>query len=292
MKIVSLLPSATEILKRLGLLSSVIGVTDKCYVKGKRVVLRARVGNGTGAEIDSEVREMMNDRQPLYDLDWNFLAKAKPEVIITQDLCHVCSLTTPELNRELHRLPVRPKILSLSPKSLADVLFDINLVGKVADRQLGAGRVVKSLRSRLNRIGHGVSGKPRPKVLFLEWLDPPFLPGHWVPEQIRKAGGNVVLGREGQSATEGSVDRLRDEKYDLVLLAPCGCDSATTVKEVGRLGRAGRLPYRLGKPVYVLDERYFACPGPGLVDGVEILARILHPELRHRVPPKSWRKLN
>ncbi|MBI2061332.1 MAG: hypothetical protein HYT87_16460 [Nitrospirae bacterium] len=140
MKIVSLLPSATEILRKLGLEKSLIGVTDKCYVKGKRVVLRARVGNGNGAQIDAEVREMMNNHQPLYDLDWEFLAKAGPDVIITQDLCHVCSLTTPELNRELHRLPVRPKVLSLSPKNLADVLFDINLVGKVTERKVVAGR--------------------------------------------------------------------------------------------------------------------------------------------------------
>lgn len=291
MKIVSLVPSATEILRGLGLTSSIVGVSDSCRLPGKPIVMRGRVGDGTGREIHDRVTGLMDHRDEMYDLDMDFLRREKPDLIFTQDLCHVCSMTSAGLARQLERLVSRPRVVSLSPTRLDHVFRDIVLVGRVTGKAAEARRLVRRLRQRLNRIEAKTKRLKKPRVLFLEWLDPPFVPGHWIPEQIRLAGGEPVVGEDGAKAGEMPAADLRASTHERVALACCGWDVRRTQGEVRRLAQEGRLPYDAARPVYALDDRYFASPGPGLVDGVAILARILHPALRVRTPLRSWARI-
>jgi iron complex transport system substrate-binding protein len=289
MRICSLLPAATEILYALGLGDDVLGVSHECNyppeAAAKPAVIRPRIAPGLSpGEIDREVSERVGRGESLYAVDGERLAQLAPELIVTQDLCHVCAASPDDLPAALARLERPPQILSLSPKRLADVWADIRRVGEATGRAREAQELAGGLERRVEEIRAMLAGAPRrPRSLCLEWLDPPYLGGHWVPEMVACAGGADPLGRAGEPSSRRSWDELLAAKPEFVLVMPCG----TSLDEAIHEYQSAKLPpgwqelpaVRAGR-VYAMDANsYYSRPGPRLVAGIEILARLFHPEL-------------
>jgi iron complex transport system substrate-binding protein len=289
MRICSFLPSATEILCALGLAEELVGVTYECdypaEVRSKAVVVHTRL-NQQGASprhVDAQVREFVARGESLYQVDDEALRRIQPDLIFTQDLCHVCAASTDDLPSVLAKLPRPPRVVTLAPRNLAGVWKDIQTVGGATGRERQAETLVAQLAARVERVRAAVASAKRPRVLALEWLDPPFLPGHWVPEMIAIAGGEPVGCRAGEPSRRVDWAELLHTRPEVILLMPCGCSLKDTVEQA----RSVRWPegwhrleaVRAGR-VWALDANsYFARPGPRLADGVEILAAILHPSL-------------
>ncbi len=284
MRVVSLLPSATEIVYALGLGDQLVGVTFECDEPAsartdKAVVVGGRDTSGmTPREIDDYVRAAMAAGQDLYTLRSQALAGLDPDLILTQDLCRVCAIPSGDVDEALGHLGCNADVVSLDPHSLDDVLATIEVVGAragVADR---AAEVVGTLRARLDAVRRAVHGRPRPRVAVVEWVDPPFAAGHWVPDLVAAAGGLPVGARPGERSAQTSWDDIRSAAPDLVLVAPCGfhldaaADQAATILE--------QVP---GVAVWAIDaDGLVVRPGPRLVDGVEAIAAVLYPDA---VPP-------
>ena len=279
MRLVSMLPSATEIVYALGLGDDLVGVTFECDEPAaaraeKTIVVGGRDTQGlTPGEIDAYVRQQLAAGEDLYTLHAGALAALDPELILTQDLCQVCALPSGRVEDALSYLGCRADVVSLDPHSLADVLDTITEVGgrtRTGDR---AARLVAGLRARLAAVAAAVAGRPRPRVAVVEWVDPPFSAGHWVPDLVVAAGGTPVSARPGQPSAPTSWTDIAAEKPDVVVVSPCGyhldgaAEQALTVAE--------GLP---GLPVWAIDgDGLIVRPGPRLVQGVEALAAILHP---------------
>ncbi|MET7425100.1 ABC transporter substrate-binding protein [Dactylosporangium sp. NPDC005555] len=276
----SLLPSATEIVYALGLGDDLVGVTFECDEPpsarvDKTVVVGGRDTRGMApGEIDAYVRERFAVGDDLYTLHAGALAGLDPELILTQDLCRVCALPSGHVSDALEHLGCRADVLSLDPHSLDEVLGTILEVGDragVADR---AARLVAGLRARLDAVAAAVAGRPRPRVLVVEWTDPPFTAGHWVPDLVTAAGGEPVAAHPGARSRATTWEALTAAAPDVVVVAPCGfhLDGAT---EQARLV-APRFP---DASVWAIDaDGIVVRPGPRLVDGVEALAALLHPD--------------
>ncbi|MEU6699773.1 cobalamin-binding protein [Pseudonocardia sp. NPDC046786] len=282
MRIASLLPAGTEIAGRLGLAGRLVGVTFECDdPAGIRdrvpvVVDTALSASGTPAEIDAVVRERAAAGLPLYDLDRATLAAADPDLILTQDLCAVCALPGSSVAQAQAAIGTRAQVLSLDPHRLPDVLDVITAVGTAAGVPEVAATLVGELTARLDAVAAAVHDRPAPRVLVLEWTDPPFLPGHWVPDLVTAAGGTAVGAIAGGRSVATGWDALPGP-VDVVLVAPCGFGLAG---ERGAQAQAravlDRLPARV--PVYALDSAsYVVRAGPRLVDGIEAIAAALHP---------------
>ncbi len=287
MRIVSLLPSATEIVYALGLEDDLVGVTFECDEPAraradKAVVVGGRDTSGLApAEIDRYVREQMAAGEDLYTLHAEALAGLDPELILTQDLCRVCALPTDHVEAALDYLGCRADVVSLDPHSLDDVLGTILEVGRRADRTAPAHRLVEDLRRRLaavaDAVAEGVALRGRPRVAVVEWVDPPFTAGHWVPDLVRAAGGEPVAARPGAKSVETTWADIAAAGPDLVVVSPCGfhLDGASeqAVLAADQLDRLG-----CGAAVWAIDaDGLVVRPGPRLVDGVEALASVLHP---------------
>jgi iron complex transport system substrate-binding protein len=302
MRIVSLLPSATEILYALGLGDSVVGVTHECDFPSaaatKPPLIRPRVDpHAAPAEIDRQVSELVQRGESIYAVDAELLASLAPDLIITQDLCHVCAASPDDLATALTRLPKQPRVLTLTPHSLDDVWQDIIRVGdatgtdrnaEVLARELKAK--VKSTESAVNAIAH------RPRALCLEWLDPFYVGGHWVPEMVSKAGGDDVLGRAGQPSFKVSAEEIAESNADLIVVMLCGYDAARNGAEFRRtqLPQSWRnLPALRNHLIFAVDANgYFSRPGPRLADGLQLLAHLIHPELcGFKLPQNVYEKL-
>lgn len=280
MRLVSLLPSATEIVYALGLGGDLVGVTFECDEPStvrseKEVVVGGRDTSGmTPAEIDAYVRDQLASGEDLYTLHTGALARLRPDLILTQDLCRVCALPSGHVSEALDYLGCRADVLSLDPYTLEEVLGTILAVGERTGAGDRAARVVAGLRGRLARVAALVEGRRRPRVAVVEWVDPPFAAGHWIPDLVTAAGGEPVAARPGHRSEQLSWQDITAAAPDLVIVAPCGYHLAGAAEQAGAVTAA--LP---GVPVWAVDaDSLVVRPGPRLVDGVEAIAAILHPD--------------
>jgi iron complex transport system substrate-binding protein len=294
MKICSFLPSATEILYALGLEDDLVGVTYACDNPSeppKPVVVRSRMPESSdSAEIDRYVREYLSRGESLYSVDDKLLEELAPDLIVTQDLCHVCAASPDDLPTALAHLPQEPKVLTLSPKTLQEVWVDILSVGE-ATRHLGpAADLVNDIRRRMQKVENTLQGTTeRPRVLCLEWLSPPFVGGHWMPDMVALAGGEDVLGKSGHPSFTVTWDQVLESRPDVVVICPCGFGLEEAVEEFRALGPPegwADLPAVQAGKVYAVDaDHYFSRPSQGLAGGVELLAHLLHPGRFDQEPP-------
>jgi iron complex transport system substrate-binding protein len=278
-RIVSLIPSATEILFAVGAGDDVVGVTFECdhppAARERRVVSTSAMPEGLAPQaIDDFVASAMAAGEDLYRLDAGALAELDADLVVTQDLCAVCAVDVDTVDEALGHLGCRAEVATLDPHSLDDVLDSITEVGRLTGNDERAAAVVAGLEKRLAAVADRVAGLERPRVLVLEWTDPPFAPGHWIPEMVTRAGGEPSLGVAGTRSGRITWEEAVTSRPDVVVCAPCGFDleGSTTLAE----GVRDRFP---GVPVWAVDaDGHFARPGPRLVDGVEVLAGILHPD--------------
>jgi iron complex transport system substrate-binding protein len=286
-RIASLVPSATEMLFALGLGEQVVAVTHECdyppEAASKRHLTRSLVAEGLSAgEIDSEVRRLRGEGRHLYELDESALTELDVDLIVTQAVCEVCAVSYDDVVAVAARLPSRPRVLSLDPSNLAEVIADVARLGQATS--VGPGGVVLcgSLEQRLAEVRRAVAGADRPRVLALEWLDPPFIGGHWIPEMIEIAGGRDVLGIAATKSRTAEWTELEASSPDVVVAMPCGWNAEQAVTEVE--SRAAQV-VRLGADrIWAVDAAAsFSRPGPRLVEGTELLAHLLHPD-RVRAP--------
>jgi iron complex transport system substrate-binding protein len=278
-RLVSLLPSATEIVYALGLGENLVGVTFECDEplaarSEKTIVVGGRDTRGmTPREIDSYVRAQLAAGADLYTLHARALADLRPDLILTQDLCRVCALPSGHVDEALGYLGCQADVLSLDPHSLDDVLGSILEVGRrtgVGDRAM---QLVDELRARLARVAAAVAGRPRPAVAVVEWVDPPFTAGHWIPDLVSAAGGRPVAAQPGVPSVATNWTAIAAAAPDLIVVSPCGYHLPGAVEQARSAAQA--LP---GLPVWAIDaDGIVVRPGPRLVDGVEAIASILHP---------------
>ncbi len=290
MRICSLLPAATEIAFALGLGDDVVGVTHECdypvEARRKPVVVRSLIDSNhmTSLEIDRWVSERVGNNQGIYRIDEERLLEAAPDVILTQGLCDVCAIDSKEVVSASRVLAHKPKIVSLTPNCLTDVLNDVTRVGEATGQQRRAEEFVQELKQRISAVRETVAkSSTRPRVACLEWFDPVYAAGHWVPEMVEIAGAEDVLGRSGEPSARVKWQTVLESAPNIIVLMPCGFDVARTLGEAPVLKRLAGwydLPAVKAGNVYAVNgHAYFSRPGPRLVDGVEILAHIIHPEI-------------
>jgi iron complex transport system substrate-binding protein len=282
MRIASLLPAATEIVTSLGVADRLVAVTFECAPEARDrapVVVDSAIPHGLGArEIDAWVRDRAARGLPMYELDTAALAALAPDLILTQDLCRVCALPSGTVEDACRLIGTDADVLSLDPHSLEEVLAAIEAVGRAAGVAATADSLIGELRARLAAVERAVTGRPQPRVLVLEWTDPPFLPGHWVPELVSRAGGIPVGGTVGGRSVAAEWADLPEA--DLVVVAPCGLGLDAALEQCATV--AARLP---GLPPLAIDSgRFVVQPGPALVDGIEALAWALHPDVVPQPP--------
>jgi iron complex transport system substrate-binding protein len=280
MRLVSLLPSATEIVYALGLGDDLVGVTFECDEPPaaraeKAVVVGGRDTRGmTPGEIDEYVKSELAAGGDLYTLHADALAGLNPELILTQDLCRVCALPSDHVTDALDYLGCRADVLSLDPYSLEEVLATILEVGDRAGVPGRAKDLVDGLRDRLDRVATAVAGRPRPRVAIVEWVDPPFTAGHWVPDLVRAAGGEPVAARPGARSVQTTWAELAAAEPEFVLVTPCGFHLDGAAAQA-----ASVVPHFPSAAVWAIDgDGLVVRPGPRLVDGIEAIAAILHPD--------------
>ena len=285
MRVASLLPSATEMVHFAGAGESLVGVTHECDfptgVERLPKLTSSKIGAGlTSAEIDAAVRTL-TDSGSIYALDASLLEELRPDLVITQGICDVCAVSANVVERAVAGLERRPEVISLNPASLDDVLRDAVRVGEALGRGDEARTKVAASRERLARVEEAVAGLPRPRVGCIEWLDPPFSAGHWVPEMVRIAGGEELFAGPGDPSARLAWDEVFEAAPEALVLMPCGFDARRTVEEAkllpGLPGWDGLPAVREGRVWAVDANSYFSRPAPRLVEGVEILARLLHP---------------
>ncbi|MDQ6832099.1 MAG: cobalamin-binding protein [Chloroflexota bacterium] len=297
-RIISLLPSATEIVCAIGLGDALVGISHECdwppCVRTLPVLTSAAIPAGLpSGETDRLVRERLARGEGLYALDDAVLRALQPTLIVTQALCEVCSIALPDVLRAARTLPMHPVVLSLEPGGIADIFSDIGRVAAAAEVSERATSVVSGLRTRLDVVRRAVAGRERPRVALLEWLDPPFVAGHWGPEMIASAGGADMLGSVGEKSAHIHWEQLREAAPEMIVVAPCGYDANRARADLAAAPLPswwGDLPAVRTGCVFVMDgNAYISRPGPRVVDGTEILARLLHPdafadgdEVRHR----------
>ncbi len=293
MRIVSLLPAATEIVCALGLQDHLVGVTHECdyplFVRDLPKVTRTLIpADASGGEIDRLVRDRLQDQRALYTLDLSVLQELQPDLIVTQALCDVCAVAEDEVKAAACALAGPPRVINLAPQSLSDLFYAVRQVAEAAGAEGRADAVVGAMSARINQVvARSAAIRERPRVALLEWLDPPFSCGHWSPELVRLAGGVEGLGREGEPSRTLRWDEVIAWQPEVVLIACCGLSVERTLGDLPLLqGVAGweDVPAVRGGRVYVTDgSQYFSRPGPRLVDSLEILAHTLHPEV-HPLP--------
>jgi iron complex transport system substrate-binding protein len=297
-RVVSLLPSATEIMHFVGAEDTLVGVTHECdYPPGVEKLPKLTSTSidhhvMTSAEIDAAIGERLSDAGSIYSLDANLLEELKPHLILTQGLCDVCAVSLNVVEQAVARLAEAPRVLSMNPTSLNEVLDTTIEVGETIGRGKEARQKVAAIYERLTRVERTVEGLPRPRVGCIEWLDPPFSAGHWIPEMVHFAGGEELFAEAGEPSVRLSWDEVFEAAPEVLVLMPCGFDAAQALREARILPDLpgwGELPAVKNGRVWVVDANsYFSRPAPRLVEGVEILARILHPETFPGVPePKD-----
>jgi len=282
MRIVSLLPSTTEILFDLGAGDDVVGVTFECdhpvEARSRTIVSTSAMPEGLPpAEIDAFVAAALRRGEDLYHLDEGALAGLDADLVVTQDLCAVCAVDVSVVDDALAHLGCTAEVLTIDPHTMEEVLASVGTLGRATGTADRADALVAALRARLDDVVRRVADRPRPRTLVLEWTDPAFAPGHWVPEMVELAGGVSVLGRAGEKSFRVGWDEVRAARPEVVVCAPCGYGLEQSRELAHEVVRAGVLP--ADAAVWAVDANAsFARPGPRLVDGVEALAGLLHPD--------------
>lgn len=288
-RIVSLLPSATEIICALGLADLLAAVTHECdypaVALGKPQITRSRLHSGmSSGEIDAAVRsQLASDAHSLYTIDRDLLASLKPDLVITQQLCTVCAVDMEDVLDAIRDLPHIPEVINLEPMSLNDVLGDIEMLGEATGHQLASHTLVTSLEARIEQVYTLAERAPEhPRVAFLEWIDPLFCGGHWNPELVRLAGGYDPLGREGQPSEQVEWEQVAAFEPEVMVISCCGFSAERARQDlpiIEAMPGYGDLPCVRNGRIHVVDgAAYFSRPSPRLVDSLELLAQFLHPE--------------
>ncbi|GAB6067451.1 cobalamin-binding protein [Methylothermus subterraneus] len=293
MRIVSLLPSATEIICALGLQDQLVGVTHECdyppFVRRLPKVTRTLIPtDASSGEIDRLVRRRLQTQHALYTLDLPVLKALRPDLIVTQALCDVCAVAAEEVQAAVCTLPGSPRVIHLEPQTLSDIFTSIRQVATAVGVERSAEEVITRLTARIEAVvARSATLHQRPRVALLEWLDPPFSCGHWNPELVRLAGGIEGLGKEGQPSRTLGWEEVRVWQPEVVFIACCGFSAERTLRDLALLRSVPAwqdLPAVRSGRVYVTDgSHYFSRPGPRLVDSLEILAHTLHPDV-HPLP--------
>jgi iron complex transport system substrate-binding protein len=288
MRIISLVPNGTEILFALGVGDSVVGVSHECdYPEAARtrpILTGSALTPGmSAAEVDAAVAAQVGSGLSLYTLDEARIAQLEPDVIVTQQLCPVCAVSTAQVDGAVRPLPRCPELVSLDPRTLGEVFADIRQVGAVTGRTAAAESLLADLDRRLDAVRARVADQAPPRVLALEWLDPPFAGGHWVPEMIALAGGVDVIAEPGGHSSRLTWEQVAAADPDVIVVMPCGFDEAGAGEQLASIAaRPEWLALRAvreGRVVPVDANGCFSRPGPRLVDGIERLAAILHPSV-------------
>ena len=274
MRVCSLVPSATEIIAQLGLIDSLVGVSAECRwppeVVGIPVVTAARIDSSalSSLEIDRAVRDSLSSGSSLYTVDADQIDALAPDLIVTQDLCAVCAVSSGELATACL---LGAEVLSLDPRTLADVAGSVQALAVALDAVDRGERIVSQMWETIESAADSVRGLPRRRVFFAEWIEPPFCAGHWLPEMIELAGGTDILGRAGQPSYSTAWDEVVANEPELVVIAPCGFDAEAAAERAAEL--------RLPCPAVAVDsDSYYSRPAPRLADGVRQLAYLFHPE--------------
>jgi iron complex transport system substrate-binding protein len=282
MRIVSLVPHATELLFALGLGDEVVAVTHECdhppAALQRRRVTRDVLASGLSAgEIDAAVRERTLDGEAIYELDREALARLAPDLIVTQALCPVCAVSYDEVAELAQQLPSRPRVIALDPRTLGETRGDVRTLAEATDRRDRGVELVGDIAGRIDRVKLATRGQPRVRVAALEWLDPVYAAGHWTPQMIELAGGEDVLGQPGEPSRVVSWEQVAAARPEVVVAMPCGYNAPRALQEATTfaLQLAGLGAQRI---VAVDASAYFSRPGPRLIDGLELLGQILHPE--------------
>jgi iron complex transport system substrate-binding protein len=282
-RIASLVPSATETLFALGLGDEVIAVTHECDHPPEALELphltTSTIPEGLGpAEIDAAVREHTLEGQAIYGLDEDLLIELEPDLIVTQQLCAVCAVSYDDVVKVAEHIPSTPRVISLDPKTLGEMLGDVRILAQATDRKDAGVDLVQDAAARIDAVKLAVRGAERPRVAALEWLDPVYAAGHWTPQLIDLAGGEDVLGLPGEHSEVVTWDLVRAAEPDVVVCMPCGYDTGRAWEEA--MGFTGPLRELGARRVVAVDAAaYFSRPGPRLIDGLELLAHVLHPDL-------------
>jgi iron complex transport system substrate-binding protein len=288
MRICSLLPSATEVIASLGLGDELVGISHECdyppSIRHLPIMVEPMIPSHglASAAIDTHVRQLVASGQRLYRLKDQLLRQAQPELILSQDLCHVCAITPDQLQDAIGSMPRQPTILTLNPSSVLDVIDDVVRIGDAAGRSADGHRLAAHLRDRLDAVHRRIEAiSHRPRVVCIEWLSPLYVAGHWVPEMVQRAGGLDALAQPGSPSRVVTWDEILAAAPDVLLVMPCGFSVEKTHTELLQLMQhpdQWRLSPALAEHTYLVDaSSYFSRPGPRLIDGIELLATILHP---------------
>lgn len=281
MRIASLVPSSTEMLFALGLGDQVVAVTHECDWPPEAASIphltRTVIPDGlSAAEIDRAVRETVDAGRPLYELDAKRLEGLDPNLIVTQAVCDVCAVSYDDVVAVAATLPSKPRVISLDPMTLDEVLDDVRRLGDATETTAESRLLREQARRRIDAVQHAVADAARPRVAAIEWLDPAFIAGHWVPEMIRLAGGEDVLGSSGERSRTAEWEEVAAAEPDVVIAMPCGYDARRSAEEAERF--EDRLATLGAQRVVAVDaSAYFSRPGPRLIDGIELLGHLLHP---------------
>jgi iron complex transport system substrate-binding protein len=294
MRICSLLPSATEVIASLGLSDELVGISHECdyppSIKNVPVMVEPMIpSHGLASDdIDRQVHQLVASGQRLYRLKDDLLRQAQPDLILSQDLCHVCAVTPDQLHDALYSMPHQPTVLTLNPSTVHDVIDDVVRIGDAAGRSVEGHRLATQLRDRLEAIRTRVQDiSHRPRVVCIEWLSPLYVAGHWVPEMVQLAGGQDVLAQPGSPSRVVTWDEVLAAAPDVLIVMPCGFSVERTHTELFELMQhpdQWRLSPNLAQRTFLVDaSSYFSRPGPRLIDGIELLAAILHPSDHNRI---------
>jgi iron complex transport system substrate-binding protein len=283
-RIVSLVPHATELLFALGLEREIVGVTHECdfppAALSRAQITRDVLPAGlTAPQIDAAVRERTREGEAIYELDKEALAALEPDLIVTQALCPVCAVSYDEVAALARDLPSRPRVLALDPKTVGETLADVRTLAEATDRLEQGEELLGRAAARIERVERLVAHPPlrRPRVAALEWLDPVFVAGHWTPQLIEMAGGEDVLGLSGEPSQTADWASVVGAEPEIVVVMPCGYDAERAQAEAATYARE-LAEVSTARIVAVNASAYFSRPGPRLIDGLELLAHIMHPE--------------
>jgi iron complex transport system substrate-binding protein len=303
MRICSLLPSATEVIAALGLREELVGISHECdyppSVRSVPIMVEPMIpSDGLASDdIDRQVRELVAAGQRLYRLKDRLMREARPDLVLSQDLCHVCAITPEQLHDTLRSMPHQPTVLTMNPGTVDDVIDDVVRIGDAAGRPTEAHRLAAHLRDRIEAVHDRVKDiARRPRVVCIEWLSPLFVAGHWVPEMVQLAGGQDVLSQPGSPSRVVTWDEVLAAAPNVLIVMPCGFSVERTHTELLQLMQGPghwRLSPELAEHTYLVDaSSYFSRPGPRLIDGIELLAAILHPSDDHHIHASMARRLS